>query len=514
MSRQTSSKRGVQSTSRKAATTRHGVASAPATGPVPGAFGRRRGTPPPTPSPIVSVNPATGETLRTFPPLGEREIEAKLSRAAEAFRDYRRMPFADRAARMIRVAEILEREAGELGRLMTVEMGKPVKAAVDEALKCAWACRHYAERAERFLTDEPVATNASESFVRYEPLGPVLAVMPWNFPFWQVFRFAAPALMAGNVGLLKHASNVPQCALAIEDVIRRAGFADGVFQTLLVGTDRVASILDDDRVVAVTLTGSEAAGSQVASRAGARIKKTVLELGGSDPFIVMPSAGLDEAARTAVRARVINNGQSCIAAKRFIVHEAIADEFERAFVRGMASLTVGDPLDPATDVGPLATAQVLGALEDQVRRSVGAGARLLLGGERLEGPGNYYAPTVLAHIPRDSPAYHEELVGPVAALFRVPDAGAAIRLANDTTFGLAASVWTGDARERARFADELETGLVFINGMVASDPRLPFGGVKRSGYGRELGIYGLREFVNVKTVWIRDGQTGTASQTE
>lgn len=513
MSRQTSGKRGLQSTGRKAASTRHGVAPAPATRDVPGAFGRRRSAPEPERATIASVNPATGETLRTFLPLDERELEGKLARAAAAFRAYRRTPFAERAAWMLRAATLLEEEAEALGLLMTLEMGKPVKAAADEARKCAWACRHYAERAERLLTDEPVATNASESFIRYEPLGPVLAVMPWNFPFWQVFRFAAPALMAGNVGLLKHASNVPQCALAIEDLLRRSGFPEGVFQALLIGTAEVARLLDDDRVTAVTLTGSEAAGSQVASRAGARVKKTVLELGGSDPFIVMPSADLVEATRTAVRARAINNGQSCIAAKRFIVHAAIAEDFERGFVEGMAALRVGDPLDSATDVGPLATPQALEGLEDQVRRSIAAGARLLLGGRRLGGPGNYYPPTVLADVPPEAPAYHEELFGPVAALFRVADTTEAIRLANATRFGLAASVWTRDPRERGRFVDELESGLVFVNGMVASDPRLPFGGVKRSGYGRELGIWGLREFVNVKTVWIKDGTAWGAART-
>ena len=451
---------------------------------------------------IASINPATGETLRTFEPLSEDQIEEKLERATETFRSYRRRPFAERARRMTQVAEILEKDRDRFGRIMTTEMGKPLVAAVGEALKCAWACRYYAEHAERLLADEIVETNASRSYVHYQPLGPVLAVMPWNFPFWQVFRFAAPALMAGNVGLLKHASNVPQCALEIEDIFLRAGFPEGAFQILLIGSGQVRRVLDDPRIRAATLTGSEPAGSQVAAQAGRRIKKTVLELGGSDPFIVMPSADLEAAARTAVQARTINNGQSCIAAKRFIVSEQIAEEFEGRFVRGMEELRVGDPLEAETDVGPLATAEILETLDQQVRESVAAGARLLAGGRRLEQPGNFYAPTVLAGIPEQAPAYREELFGPVAALFRVRNLDDAIRLANTTDFGLGASVWTRDPAERARFIDEIEAGMVFFNGMVVSDPRLPFGGVKHSGYGRELGVHGIREFVNIKTVWI------------
>jgi len=451
---------------------------------------------------IASINPATGETLRTFEPLSEDQIEEKLERATETFRSYRRRPFAERARRMTQVAEILEKDRDRFGRIMTTEMGKPLVAAVGEALKCAWACRYYAEHAERLLADEIVETNASRSYVHYQPLGPVLAVMPWNFPFWQVFRFAAPALMAGNVGLLKHASNVPQCALEIEDIFLRAGFPEGAFQTLLISSGQVRSVLDDPRIRAATLTGSEPAGSQVAAQAGRQIKKTILELGGSDPFVVMPSADLEAAARTAVQARTINNGESCIAAKRFIVSEQIAEEFEGRFVRGMEELRVGDPLEAETDVGPLATAEILEILDQQVRESVAAGARLLAGGRRLEQPGNYYAPTVLGGIPEQAPAYREELFGPVAALFRVRDLDHAIRLANATDFGLGASVWTRDPAERARFIDEIEAGMVFFNGMVVSDPRLPFGGVKHSGYGRELGVHGIREFVNIKTVWI------------
>lgn len=452
--------------------------------------------------PIASQNPATGETLRTFAPLTEAELDARLACAADAYRRHRRTAVAERARMMLRAAEILEREKDRFGRLMVTEMGKPLQAAVDEAVKSAWGCRYYAEHAERFLADEVVETSAGRSWVRYQPIGPVLAVMPWNFPFWQVFRFAAPALTAGNVGLLKHASNVPQCALAIEEIFRRAGFAEGVFQTLLVETGQVKRIIEDCRVAAVTLTGSTGAGGQVASAAGKVIKKTVLELGGSDPFIVLPSADLDAAVRTAVKARVINNGQSCIAAKRFIVHQRIADEFERRFVAGMEALAVGDPMDPATEVGPLATEAQVKTIEEQVRQTVAAGARLLTGGRRLDRPGWYYAPTALAGITRDSPGYRDEVFGPVALLFRVRDLDEAVALANDVPFGLGASAWTRDEEEQRRLVDEIEAGMVFINAMVASDPRLPFGGVKASGYGRELGPFGLREFLNIKTVWV------------
>jgi succinate-semialdehyde dehydrogenase/glutarate-semialdehyde dehydrogenase len=372
---------------------------------------------------------------------------------------------------------------------------------MEEAAKSAWGCRYYAEHAERFLADEVVTTSAARSVVICQPIGPVLAIMPWNFPFWQVFRFAAPALMAGNVGLLKHASNVPQCALAIEDVFRRAGFPEGVFQTLLIETDQVKAVIEDRRVAAVTLTGSNAAGSSVASTAGRAIKKTVLELGGSDPFIVMAGADVEAAARTAVKARVVNNGQSCIAAKRFIVADAVADEFERHFVAGMEALKVGDPMDPATEVGPLATESQLRTIAEQVERSVRAGARILTGGKQLDRPGWYFAPTVVTDVTSDSPAYYEEVFGPVALLFRVKGIDEAIRLANDSPFGLGASAWTASPTERARFETELEAGMVFINAMVASDPRVPFGGVKESGYGRELSPYGIREFVNLKTIW-------------
>ena len=403
---------------------------------------------------------------------------------------------------MQRAVEILENEKHELGKLMTTEMGKPIKAAVSEAEKCAWVCRYYAENAERHLADQVVETNAQKSYVRFQPLGPVLAVMPWNFPFWQVFRFAASALMAGNVGLLKHASNVPQCALAIEEIFTRAGFPKGAFQTLLIGSDAVEKLLNDPRVAAATLTGSEPAGSSVAAIAGKQIKKTVLELGGSDPFIVMPSANLDEAVTTAVKARTINNGQSCIAAKRFIVAGEIYEEFERKFVSHMQALPIGDPMEESTEIGPLATPQIVNDLEEQVKKAVASGARVLTGGKRLTRPGNFFEPTVLVDVDITAPVSCEEIFGPVAMLFRVDDIDEAIRIANATQFGLGSAAWTNDPEEQLRFIEELEAGSVFINGMVASDPRLPFGGVKHSGYGRELAEFGIREFVNIKTVWI------------
>lgn len=453
---------------------------------------------------IASVSPVTGELLREFEQHSDEAVEKKIALAAAGFREYRRIPFAQRAAWMLRAAEILNAEKDKFGRLMTQEMGKTLKSAVQEAEKSASGCRYYAENAEQFLADEEAKTNAARSFIRYQPIGPVLAVMPWNFPFWQVFRFAAPALMAGNVGLLKHASNVPQCALAIEDIFRRAGFPEGAFQTLLIGSDRVNLVIADPRVAAVTLTGSVGAGISVATQAGKELKKSVLELGGSDPFIVMPSADLDRAVETAVQARVINNGQSCIAAKRFIVHQRIAAQFEEKFVTRMSSLKVGDPMDPSTDVGPLATADVLQGLEEQVQKTIEMGARVLVGGKRLDRKGNFYAPTVLTDVPKGSPAFDDELFGPVASLYRAADMAAAIEIANDSVFGLGACAWTNDPAERELFINEIESGLAFINGMVASDPRIPFGGVKQSGYGRELSHHGIREFVNVKSVCIQE----------
>jgi succinate-semialdehyde dehydrogenase/glutarate-semialdehyde dehydrogenase len=451
---------------------------------------------------IRSISPTTGETLKTFSALSAEQIEEKLKLAANTFHTYRNTSFADRSRMMLRAAEILDAEKQGLSKLMTTEMGKPLKAAVSEAEKCAWVCRYYAENAERHLADQIVETNARKSYVRFQPLGPVLAVMPWNFPFWQVFRFAAPALMAGNVGLLKHASNVPQCALAIEEIFSRAGFPTGAFQTLLIGSEAVEGILNDVRVVAATLTGSEPAGRSVAGIAGKQIKKTVLELGGSDPFIVMPSANLELAVTTAVKARTINNGQSCIAAKRFIVAAEIYGEFERRFVSQMEALRIGDPMEESTDIGPLATPQILDDLDEQVKNAVASGARVVTGGKRPNRPGNFYEPTVLVNVDPASPVSCEEIFGPVAMLFRVANVDEAIRLANATPFGLGSAAWTNDANEQSRFIEELEAGSVFINGMVASDPRLPFGGVKHSGYGRELAEFGIREFVNIKTVWI------------
>ena len=451
---------------------------------------------------IESVNPATGQRLRSFDAEIPAAVEGKLAAAAAAFKDWSRRPVEARAAVLRTAGEILTGEKQTFAALMTAEMGKLIGAAAQEAEKCAAACRYYADHAQRFLAPEVEANGLDAVF--FQPLGAVLAVMPWNFPFWQVIRFAAPALAAGNVGLLKHASNVPQCALALADVFARAGAPAGVFQTLLVGSDRVAGIIGDDRVAAVTVTGSEGAGRDIASTAGKHIKKSVLELGGSDAFIVLSSADMLGAVATAVKARVINNGQSCIAAKRFIVADAVYDEFVRDFAAAMGALRTGNPAAPATELGPLALASIRDGVADQVERSVAAGARLLTGGRRPEGPGWFYPATVLGDVPPDAPAAREEVFGPVAALFRVGGIDEAIALANASPFGLGAAAWTRDRAEADRLAHELESGSVFINGMVASDQRFPFGGVKRSGYGRELGIFGLREFVNVKTVRMAD----------
>jgi succinate-semialdehyde dehydrogenase/glutarate-semialdehyde dehydrogenase len=452
---------------------------------------------------IATINPATGQTIKRFEALTDAEVDRKIQRAAEAFPTFSKLSFADRGKMMMRAAEILEAEKDSLAHLMTLEMGKTLRSAVDEAVKCAWVCRYYAENAERFLADEVVETPASRSFIRYQPMGVVLVIMPWNYPFWQAFRFIAPGLMAGNVGLLKHASNVPQCAMRIEELLLSAGVPEGVFQTLLVGSGSVDRILDDPRIAAATLTGSEGAGVKVGTGAAQRIKKVVLELGGSDPFIVMPSANLEEAVKVGIKARVANNGQSCIAAKRFIVHEEIADKFQSAFVAQMESLNVGDPFDEKTDVGPLANAEAVTSLDADVRSSVQAGAKVLTGGKPADRPGSFYLPTVLADIPKNSAAYREELFGPVASIFRVKNIDEAIHVANDSRFGLGASAWTNDKAEQDRFINELEAGMVFVNQMVASDPRVPFGGVKRSGVGRELSTYGIREFTNVKTVWVK-----------
>ncbi|MGB7847236.1 MAG: NAD-dependent succinate-semialdehyde dehydrogenase [Candidatus Acidiferrum sp.] len=452
---------------------------------------------------IATINPATGEVLKRFEPLTDGQLEEKVRLGQAIFPEFRKLSFAERGKMMRKAADILESEKQEIARLMTLEMGKTLRSAVDEAVKCAWACRFYAENAERFLADEVIETTAKKSYVRYQPMGIILVIMPWNYPFWQVFRFIAPGLMAGNVGLLKHASNVPQCALKVEDILLRAGFPRGAFQTLLIGSDRVDALLADNRIAAATLTGSEEAGVKVGASAASRIKKVVLELGGSDPFIVMPSANLEDAIATGVKARTLNNGQSCIAAKRFIVAEEIADKFERGFVEKMNALKLGDPFDEKTDVGPLATADAVKSLHADVQKTIQAGAKVLSGGKPADLPGNYYLPTTLTNIPVNSPAYREELFGPVASLFRVKNLDEAIRIANDSRFGLGASAWTNDASEQERFINELEAGMVFINQMVASDPRVPFGGVKRSGYGRELSVYGIREFANVKTVWVK-----------
>ncbi len=453
---------------------------------------------------IATINPATGETIKTFERESASSIEAKLARSQQTFEQYRNTPMSQRAEWLNVAAEILERDKLSFGKMMTTEMGKTLKSAIAEVEKCALVCRYYAEHAADFLADVPASTDASKSFVRYQPLGVILAVMPWNFPFWQVFRFAAPALMAGNVGLLKHASNVPQCALAIEEIFRKAGFPEGAFQTLLIGADQVEAVINDSRVKAATLTGSELAGASLGASAGKQLKKTVLELGGSDPFIVLESADLDSAVATAVTARMLNNGQSCIAAKRFIVVDAVADEFEQRFVEKFQTLKIGDPMDENTDVGPLATPGILEDLDKLVQVCIEKGSKVLVGGHPLsDRPGNFYLPTILTDFPRGTPADEEEFFGPVALLFRVPDIDAAIKLANSTPFGLGASAWTRDEEQAHRLVDELEAGAVFINGLVKSDPRLPFGGIKRSGYGRELGIQGIQEFVNIKTVWIK-----------
>ena len=451
---------------------------------------------------IASINPTTGEKLREFEALTAPEIERKIAVAEQAFEHYRRQPFPKRAQLLAMAARLLEEEKEKLGRIITLEMGKLFRTAIDEIERCARGCRYYAENAERFLEDEPAQTTAAQSYVHYEPLGAILAVMPWNFPFWQVFRFAAPALMAGNVGLLKHAANVPQCALAIEEIFCRAGFDQGVFQTLLIEADQVEQLIADPRVKAVTLTGSDKAGSAVASAAGREIKKSVLELGGSDAFIVMPSADFNNAVATAVKARTVNSGQSCIAAKRFFIADPLYDRFVAEFVERMRALKVGDPFDERTEIGPLATEQILNGVDEQVQKSIAVGARLLTGGNRIHGPGFFYEPTVLVDVPKSAPAFREEVFGPVAALFCIRDAEEAIEQANDSAFGLGASAWTNDPGERELFTSELESGMVFINAMVASDPRVPFGGAKRSGFGRELGAHGIREFTNIKTIWI------------
>jgi succinate-semialdehyde dehydrogenase / glutarate-semialdehyde dehydrogenase len=451
---------------------------------------------------FATINPATGKTEKEFPAHTPEEVEALLARAAAAFEQYRTTTYAERARHLLTAAELLEGEVPDVASILTTEMGKTFAAAKAEVSKCAAGLRWFADNAEELLADEPITTSASRSYVHYQPLGAVLAIMPWNFPMWQVIRFAAPALMVGNVGLLKHASNVPQTALAIEDLFRRAGLPDGVFTNLFIPSSQVAELIHDPRIAAVTLTGSEPAGMSVAAAAGDALKKTVLELGGSDPFIVLSSAGLDDAVRTAVTARVQNNGQSCIAAKRFIVVDAVADEFESRFIESMDALVVGDPFDPATNIGPIVTEAQRDELVGQIEEAVRQGATVHAGAKVPDGDGWWFAPAVLSGITTDMDVAREEIFGPVAMVIRVPDVEAAITVANSTSFGLGSSVWSNDEAEIARCIEGIEAGAVFVNAMVASMPELPFGGIKRSGYGRELSELGLKEFTNAKTVYV------------
>ncbi len=458
--------------------------------------------------PITTVNPATGETVEEFDALSEEQVQQALAGAVEAFRSWRATPLAERAELLRRVADVLDERTDDLAATATLEVGKTLASSRAEVAKCAKGCRWFADHAPEILADDPHPVEGARVFTRYEPLGPVLAIMPWNFPYWQVFRFAAPALVAGNVALLKHASNVPRCALAIEDVFRAAGAPEGVFRTLLVGSSAVESIIADDRVRAVTLTGSEPAGRQVGAAAGREIKTSVLELGGSDAFVVMPSADLDDVVAAAVTSRMLNNGQSCINAKRFIVHTDVYDDFERRFVERVEALVVGDPTDEATDVGPLASPDAVTTLDQQVRDTVAAGGRVLTGAEPMDGPGNWYRPGILTDVPEGSPGHREELFGPVALLWRARDADDAIRIANDSTFGLGGSAWTHDPAEQQRFVDEIETGMIYINKFTESRVEVPFGGAKNSGYGRELAQFGPRSFVNAKTVWVAGEEQG------
>jgi succinate-semialdehyde dehydrogenase/glutarate-semialdehyde dehydrogenase len=451
---------------------------------------------------FISQNPATEEIIARFDELTDEQIEDKLSLAQAAFESWRDRPFAERAKLMRRAAEILRERKRRYGEIITQEMGRPIGGAVSEVEKCAIVCDYYAENAESILSPERVASDAGESYVRFDPLGIILAVMPWNYPFWQVFRFAAPALMAGNVGVLKHASNVPRSAAAIEEVFADAGFPEGAFLNLFAATSQVPAIIADPRIKAATLTGSEGAGAAVASQCGKEIKKTVLELGGSDPFIVLADADLELASSVAARARLQNAGQSCIAAKRFIVHKDVADAFLERFKAKLSAMIVGDPMDEKTQVGPLSTAKMLSDIESQVRRSVDMGAEAVIGGRRAMGKGFFYQPTILTGVAKGMPAYDEELFGPVASFIVVRSAEEAIVVANDSPYGLGASIWSRNTEKAEDIARRIEAGCVFVNGMVKSDPRLPFGGIKKSGYGRELSHYGIKEFVNIKTVWI------------
>ena len=452
---------------------------------------------------FTSVNPANGEILEEFSAFDDAQIQAAISRSAETYQSWRYTPMEERSALMRRAAALLRDRADSYARTMTIEMGKPITQSRAEVEKCAWGCEHYADHAADILAKESLPSDGSESYVRFDPLGVVLAVMPWNFPLWQVFRFAAPALMAGNTALLKHASNVPRCALLIEEIFREAGFPEGCFQTLLIPSSAVSTVIDHPDVVAATLTGSDHAGSKVAERAGKKLKKTVLELGGSDPFIVLDDADVEEAASIGATARMLNTGQSCIAAKRFILHEAIADRFLERFLEALRGMKVGDPLEDDTEIGPMAREDLLKELDAQVRRSVEMGGELLLGGSRMDRPGAFYPATVVAGVRRGMPMYEEETFGPAAAIIRVHDEEEALRIANDTEFGLGASLWTQDRARAERCTARIDAGNVFVNGLVKSDPRLPFGGIGRSGYGRELSHYGIKEFVNIKTIWVK-----------
>jgi len=451
---------------------------------------------------LISRNPATEEVYAELEELSENALEGKLERAHRAFHSWRAVPFAERSRLMHALADVLRAKKDAYGTIITEEMGKTIGASVAEIEKCAWVCDFYADNAEQFLSPEPATVDGAESYVRFDPLGVVLAVMPWNFPFWQVFRFAAPAAMAGNAGILKHASNVPRSAMAIEEAFKDAGFPEGVFQNLAISASRVESVLRDPRIAAATLTGSESAGMAVASVAGAEIKKTVLELGGSDPFIVLADADVVLSCDAGASARLQNAGQSCIAAKRFVLVESVAEEFIERYVKLYQSMTIGNPMDPATSVGPLATNNILKDVERQVETSVAGGARVVTGGKRLPGKGYFYAPTIMVDVKKGMPAYDEEIFGPVAAMITVKDEEEAIRVANDTRFGLGASIWSRDTKRAEEIAKRIESGAVFINSIVKSDPRVPFGGIKKSGYGRELSHYGIREFTNIKTVWV------------
>ncbi len=452
---------------------------------------------------IQTINPATGEIVKDFEEMSSSEVKEIISGCHEEFISWRETDFEERSRLLKNAAEILRKDVGEFAGILTLEMGKPIKQARAEVEKCAWVCDFYAEKAEEFLSPEIIKTDAGKSYARFDPLGVVLAVMPWNFPFWQVFRFAAPALMAGNTGILKHASNVPMSALAIEDIFRRAGYPENCFRTLLIGSKGVKEVIENPFVKAATLTGSEPAGQQVASVSGYNLKKTVLELGGSDPFIVLADADINEAVNTAVTARLLNNGQSCIAAKRFIVVEKIYDRFEKMFKDKMESVITGDPMNEDTELGPMAREDLLIEIDFQVRKSVEMGAKIICGGKRLQRQGAYYPATIITNLSKGMPAYDEEMFGPVASLIKAKDEEEAIKIANDSPFGLGASLWTSDTDKAEKLAEKIETGSVFINGLVKSDPRLPFGGIKLSGYGRELSHYGIKEFVNIKTVWIK-----------